>query len=339
MSPSTAIPTLGVIGPVRVAYGIAADGVVQRAQPGGGGLYAAAGARVWAEKVTIVSRVTRATLTPLLPTLAANGLDVARIRLIPGDEADIEFHAVMPSGNAEQSNPSTHFLRLGKPIPKELLGIHGSERSAPLDAPPGELAVRADDLPPASQRWEAAHLTPMEYFSQATLPVRLQELGVHQITLDPTPALMDPARRMELSTVLRSLHAFLPSEEEVLALQRPRRSDLWDCAEELSELGPPIVVIKRGPLGVLVWEAASRSRWVVPAYGASERDRFGAGDAFCGGFVAGLALTGDPVEAALRGSVSASLGIEGFGALYPLGATPGLATARLDSLRRQVQPA
>jgi ribokinase len=337
MSPTTPIPTLGVIGPVRLAYGIAADGVVRTAQPGGSGLYAAAGARVWAENVTIVSRATRATLDPLLPALAASAVDPSRIRVIPGDEPDIEFHAVMTGGDSEQGSPSSHFLRLGKAIPKELLGWHASERAESLESHPGELAVRADDLPPASQQWGAAHLTPMAYFSQATLPARLQEMGVRRISLDPTPALMDPAHRMELATVLRSLHVFLPSEEEVLALERPRRSDLWDCAAQLSELGPSLIVIKRGPLGALLWEATTQSRWVVPAYAAVERDRFGAGDAFCGGFIAGLALTGDPVEAALRGAVSASLGIEGFGPLYPLGATPGLAAARLDALRGQVQ--
>jgi sugar/nucleoside kinase (ribokinase family) len=337
MPPSPPAPTLGVIGPVRVAYGITSDGVVHLAQPGGSALYAAGGAKVWADKVTVLSRATDATRSALLPALAANGIDPAHIRLIPGSETELEFHAVRPSGDAEETNPSSQFLRVGRPLPKELLGFRMPDRTAPLDAPPGQLAARAEDLPPRTQHWQAVHLTAMEYFAQATLPARLQELGIRRITLDPAAGLMDPARRMELATVLRSLHAFLPSEEEILALHRPHQPDLWECAEELSGLGPWIVVIKRGALGAWVWDANSRMRWNVPAYGASERDRFGAGDAFCGGFVAGLALTDDPLEAALRGAVSASLAIEGFGALYPLGATPGLAGARLDALREQAR--
>jgi ribokinase len=62
----------------------------------------------------------------------------------------------------------------------------------------------------------------------------------------------------------------------------------------------------------------------------------GAGDAYCGGFLVGLHQTGDPLEAALMGSVSASLVIEGTGALYALEALPDLAQARLHAMRQSV---
>jgi sugar/nucleoside kinase (ribokinase family) len=61
-------------------------------------------------------------------------------------------------------------------------------------------------------------------------------------------------------------------------------------------------------------------------------DPTGAGDAFCGGFLAGLKKTYDPLRAALHGNVAASLAIEGTGALYTLDVAPGLAEARLDAL-------
>ncbi|MCA9947120.1 MAG: hypothetical protein KC449_26755, partial [Anaerolineales bacterium] len=47
-------------------------------------------------------------------------------------------------------------------------------------------------------------------------------------------------------------------------------------------------------------------------------DVTGAGDSFCGGFMVGLAQTGDPAQAVAYGLVSASLVIEGYGALYAL---------------------
>jgi sugar/nucleoside kinase (ribokinase family) len=52
----------------------------------------------------------------------------------------------------------------------------------------------------------------------------------------------------------------------------------------------------------------------VPAVSPRCVDPTGAGDAFCGGFLTGLIETGDPVEAALRGAVSASFAVEGCGA-------------------------
>jgi ribokinase len=63
----------------------------------------------------------------------------------------------------------------------------------------------------------------------------------------------------------------------------------------------------------------------------------GAGDSFCGGFLAGYQNSYDPLRAVLYGSVSASLTIEGSGALHALEALPGLAQARLESLEGLVR--
>ncbi len=42
-------------------------------------------------------------------------------------------------------------------------------------------------------------------------------------------------------------------------------------------------------------------------------DLTGAGDASCGGFLAGYFLTRNEVEAAMRGAISASFAVEGVG--------------------------
>jgi ribokinase len=91
-------------------------------------------------------------------------------------------------------------------------------------------------------------------------------------------------------------------------------------------------VVKRASLGQLVYDAANKKRWEIPAYPARVVDPTGAGDAFCGGFSAGYLLTYDPLRAALHGNVSASLAVEGSGAFYALDSLPGLAQARLQSI-------
>ncbi|NLF52089.1 MAG: carbohydrate kinase, partial [Leptolinea sp.] len=64
-------------------------------------------------------------------------------------------------------------------------------------------------------------------------------------------------------------------------------------------------------------------------------DPTGVGDAFCGGFLAGLRMNYDPFEAALMGSVSASFKIQGNGPFFTLDALPELAKARIDILREK----
>ena len=111
--------------------------------------------------------------------------------------------------------------------------------------------------------------------------------------------------------------------------------DLWDAAERLCRWGAPLVVIKNGANGVLVQEGVKGRRTHLPAYHQADDPRVvdvtGAGDAFCGGFMVGLAQTGDATSAARMGLASASYVIEGYGALYALGHSAGKAT-RLATL-------
>jgi sugar/nucleoside kinase (ribokinase family) len=105
-------------------------------------------------------------------------------------------------------------------------------------------------------------------------------------------------------------------------------------AEKLCEYGCEIVVVKRGVQGQMIYDSKSKRRWELPAYPSRMADPTGAGDAFCGGYLAGFVKTNDPLEAALYGSVSASLKVEGTGPFYPLDVLPGLAEARLNAIRQ-----
>jgi sugar/nucleoside kinase (ribokinase family) len=108
-------------------------------------------------------------------------------------------------------------------------------------------------------------------------------------------------------------------------------------AEALGESGCEFVIVKRGARGQMLYDSVSKKRWEVPAYPARPVDVTGAGNSFCGGFLAGYQQTYDPLRGVLYGSVSASLTIEGSGAFHALEALPGLAQRRLDSLAEIVR--
>jgi sugar/nucleoside kinase (ribokinase family) len=104
-------------------------------------------------------------------------------------------------------------------------------------------------------------------------------------------------------------------------------------AEALGAYGCDLVVVKCGERGQLLFESASRRRWEFPAYPVKVMDPTGAGDAFCGGFLAGFYQTFDPIKAVIHGSVSASIALEGSGPFFALDVLPGLPAARLDVLQ------
>ena len=73
----------------------------------------------------------------------------------------------------------------------------------------------------------------------------------------------------------------------------------------------------------------------IPTYPTQAIDPTGAGDAFCGGFLVGMAKTGNPVQAALYGAVSASFIIEDFGVLHALSVDEEEAQSRLKKLQEK----
>lgn len=322
-----------IIGGLREDYCITHDGQARSGVLGGNALYAAAGAALWSNSVGLVGRVGSNFPPQWLEEIARAGLDIDGVTVLPDPQDTRTFYAYLSLEDRVDTSPNLHYQRAGLPLPKALVDYVSSTEGQRSKDRFGPLAVRPKDLPDFAGDAAAAHMAPGDYLTHSIVPARLRELGVGSVTVDPSVRYMEPDFRKELPDLLNGLRAFLPSESEVRSYFQPRPPDLWEMAESLSELGCPIVGIKRGGAGLYLWDQENRRRWHIPAYPARVVDVTGAGDAFCGGFLVGLSETDDVFEAGLRGSVSASLAIEGAGALYAMGAAPGLPQARLDALR------
>jgi sugar/nucleoside kinase (ribokinase family) len=112
----------------------------------------------------------------------------------------------------------------------------------------------------------------------------------------------------------------------VLRLWEPSSLTAW-ARETASEHGCTLV-IKMGEQGSLVCEREG-ALWQVPAYPSAVVDTTGAGDAFCGGFLAGLVAGASIPECAAMGTVSASYVVEARGALATERPTPPARHERL----------
>ncbi len=100
-------------------------------------------------------------------------------------------------------------------------------------------------------------------------------------------------------------------------------------------LGPRIVVLKMGAAGA--WLALPEGQVRIPPLACTPVDATGAGDAFCGSFLARL-LAGDPPEAAARyAAAAAALSTEGYGAVAPI-PRPAAVHAALAGRARQDPP-
>jgi sugar/nucleoside kinase (ribokinase family) len=331
------IPRYIFAGELRRDFAILTNGRPLIDVPGGNVLYAAAGLAVWEPSPPpgIVARVGEDYPHSWISEIARNGLDTRGIRILP-EAIDLRaFYVYTDNQTRVSENPVGFFSRLGMALPKSQLGQSLPSPNSRTRLSPTSL--RQGDIIPDYLDATAAHLCPLDYLTHSALPAVLRQAGFTTLTMDPAPGYMNPIYWNDLAALFSGLTAVLPAEEDVRALFHGRSSDLWEMAEGLAAWGSEIVVIKRGESGQIVYDSAARARWEIPAYPAKIVDPTGAGDAFCGGFLAGYRRTYDPVQAALHGAISSSLSIEGSGPFYPLEALSGLAQARLDALGQSVR--
>ncbi|TET96634.1 MAG: carbohydrate kinase family protein [Anaerolineales bacterium] len=300
---------------------------------GGNAIYSAVGARIWSDSVGILGRIGSNFDRVKLERIEQVGVDTSNVCILDQPLSTITFYAYLSPEERVDVNPALHYRRINKPMPKALLDYRSSTEGQGDRQYLSPLTIRPSDIPESLRGVQGVHLAPADYLSHVTLPPRLQCSDIRWINLDPSIRYMTPDFKHDLPALLHGINVFLPSELEAREFFSRGIKDTWEIAEAFSEMGPRFVVIKRGKRGQALWDRDSKRRWLIPAYPSKIRDVTGAGDAFCGGFLVGLNETQDPVEASLRGSVSSSLVVEGSGALYALGAAPGLAQARLSALR------
>ena len=161
------------------------------------------------------------------------------------------------------------------------------------------------------------------------------------ITLDPHHEYVGPAYWERWKKILSKVHIFFPSEDEFICLTGidKKLSDINEYKpylEKMSEMGPAIIPLKLGERGVLLYDGVKKKFYHVPTVAEKVVDVTGAGDAFAGGFLSGYLQTGDPFIAAMYGTVSSSIVLENFGALFAFGYDKNIAKKKLDNLKKSM---
>jgi fructoselysine-6-P-deglycase FrlB-like protein/sugar/nucleoside kinase (ribokinase family) len=299
-------PRLVVVGNLTIDDVVLPDGTTRMASVGGNSLYAALGARPWQPLIGLVTRRGDDFPSDLTHELETLGISSAGIVAVPGP--------TVRNWVVYETNGDRHW-------------IYRTPRERSL-----EVAVQAGDLPEA---WLSGPASPVVHV--AAMPIGAAEAVVDAVRRKAPKALISldthedyvVSFQARLGALAARVDAFLPSRSELADLVG--YDDPVRALRELSRLPTPIISIKMGSDGVLVWDRRRRLLDAVPAAEANVVDVTGAGDSFCGGFAAGLSLGDAPVEAARRGVISAAFAVASFGSLGLAKIKPEEAKARLTA--------
>lgn len=200
-----------------------------------------------------------------------------------------------------------------------------------------QMSIRADEIPNNCMGADAYHIAPMPVDIQQGILQRLRS-QTSIISLDMFTQHLRDARLIDTALALiPQVDCFLPSRAEAAILYGS--DDPHEAARAFAASGVPVVCIKLGDEGSLLFTAFNDRFEHIPACRVKAVDPTGAGDSFCGGFLAGLLATSDPLTAACCGTVSASYVVETVGALQVLEMNFSGRQQRLEQVRSAVTSA
>lgn len=291
-------PDLVIVGNLLIDDIVMADGRTLMGEPGGAALYAALGASLWGASVGVLSIAGDDYPGAPFEALTARGVDLAGVR---------------PSG-APSLRTWLLYERAGRRVVHQL-----------GDATHAQVSPAPDNLPEAWRAPRFLHLAPMPFSIQSDWTRAVAARREVFLSVDP----YEIVREENLGAwrdVLTGVDALFLSEDD-LALEGCSEDPIGALARLRTER-TRWILYKQGARGGRVLERGAGAPSTWRALGENAVDSTGAGDAFAGGFLAGLAL-GDAREAAIeRGLVAASFAIEAWGAAGLLAANPERAAER-----------
>jgi cytidine kinase len=278
--------------------------------PGGNTTYSALGARLWAEGIGIVCCIGPDYPQEYLQVLENGGVDIRGIKRV--------------------EVPSQHLWLLYEEDGSRQFVIHKNSSAMDSEIDPTTQQIPADYL-----NVKIAHLSAMGFQAQHAIASYLASKNI-DFSYDITQASLKIEGEQysgNFATINSKL--LLPSIEEVELIYG--KQPLLPLLEKISETGPKIIAVKMGSHGSVVFDGYQNRAYQIPIFPVDVVDPSGAGDAYCGGFIAGYYETGSVLEAGIYGTASASFAIQDFGALHLLKVDKNEVTRRANYLRKNIE--
>jgi sugar/nucleoside kinase (ribokinase family) len=286
------------------------DGQTAMGTLGGGGPQTAFGMKLWADQVGLIGGVGSDRPAEAQAWLAATDIDTTGLR----------YSAEWPTPRAwqvlEEDGRRTQVWR----IPGRAIGQ--------------QLGRTLDRVPPAYRHAQGFHLGLHPEEPDLTFIQALHDLGTI-VSVEPFRAAPRSLTSSELQALLSAGPIFSPNLAEAASLVGP--GDPLELIGRLAGAGARVIALRQGALGATVYRADTGETWHIPAVPTQVVDPTGAGNAFCGGFLAGWVQTGELRQAGLYGVVAASFLVEQVGLPKPRPELKTEARQRLAALANQVQ--
>lgn len=328
-----------LIGKLSRDFIISQGGVTLNNVPGGHLFFAAAGLHHWEKNPGLVSRIGPQYPEEWLVKFRSFGMDTQGIKRVDVPIEQRSFISYMENGQKDRVNMFSSYCNAGLPFPRDLLGYNLPIQQEDSLTVRGEDTIIARDIPPEYLEARCIHLCPMDYLTHNLLPQLFMRNEQKTITLEAGRGYMVPRFFDLVQGIIHNLDTFITTETKLRRLfsEKHHITDLWEMAEILVNWGVENVIIRRKDRVTLLLPHTDKKRYTLPPYKNKVVNLTGETSAFCGGYIAGLSQTYDPVRALIFGAAAASFVCESADPFTSMDILPGLLEARMDVLENKIE--
>jgi sugar/nucleoside kinase (ribokinase family) len=257
--------------------------------PAGNALGSVAGALLWEQSIGIVSRAGFDYPSKVFSTLRSKDVSLQGIHKL--ECPSIRFWILQ-----EDNQPSQIAIPFGH---------------VDFD----NLSPLTSDIPTIYKDVKGVHIAPMPIERQKQFAEYFSDCDT-VVSLDPLPPYYhgNPDKHREiLLDILPMIDIFMPGRPELDALfpglSRP------EIVSRCFNHGVKLMIVRDGENGSFIYTSTNLGGTKIPVVPVQVLETSGAGDAYCGGFIAEYIQSRDEIESALKGAVSASFMLEQWGRL------------------------
>ena len=298
----------------------------------GPALYAAAGIKSCTDNVGVISAVPTIEKAELQQSLQKFNIDYSSIIFTTSSSIDEQFLGYLALYTPPSRLPIPYFSSLRMPLPASMRSnafqtvlINQVQNYFPAE------------LSPVYLNSSAAHICAAELKFQVKAFTLLDKTAISVLTLLSDPGYMIPSEWEMVMNLMNGLSIFITTRSQLSSLFKNRTNDLNEICKILHTHGCSYLVTINDAEGYELIDFQMKKKYTIPVYPSNIIDPTGMDEAFCGGLLAEMRRSHDPIQAVLCGSVLASIKAEGCGPFFPLEAAPGLIDARIQRIKDWVK--
>jgi sugar/nucleoside kinase (ribokinase family) len=300
-----------VAGKLAYDYIISEAGILSENLLGGNGIFAALGLSAYVSPVRLISRRGMDFPQEWLALLEKRGIDISSIQLLARPH---DFKGVMKYRSDGSRKKVTAIdekiadIKLQKYVNYRMSWGETLEDFYQFTYFPDPYSCRTEDILAAP----GVLICSAKAVQQGEWIQRIRKINPQLNLVMDSPIEGEHGRIPEnFFSILTGVDCFLPSEVEMKTLFPDL--PLKTAMKMIAQKGPQGVIVKQGVKGALLYERLTDTFWQIPPFSVEGADPTGAGDSFCGGFMAGWSVAKDLKEGVIWGNAVASVTVSTSG--------------------------